>query len=224
MTAALPPTPGGVPDPGQGQSPLEGSCAGSPAPGDLVYFLHIPKTSGTSLSNFLLQIGGPDGATPVLLWDHLATGAYQVTEKTRFLTGHFGGLLPLWLKRWPRIITMLREPVARAVSHINEVQRNDQHPLHPLAAGLSILRYCQHPVLRKSIENLQARYLASLSFSLALLPKVRARPDERPWGSISLQFEDALYALDREAGLLDAAVRALVAVDAVGLCEAHGPS
>ncbi len=224
MATELPPTPGDVPRLGQSQSPLGSPGAGSPAPGDLVYFLHIPKTSGTSLSNFLQQIGGPEGASPVLLWDHLVTGAYSVSEKTRFITGHFGGLLPLWLKRWPKIITMLRDPVARAVSHINEVQRTELHPLHHLAAGLSILRYCEHPVLRRSINNLQSRYLASLSFSLALMPQPHDRTGERGWGSISIQFEDALYALERETGLLDAAVRALAAIDAVGICEAHGPS
>jgi hypothetical protein len=225
MAAELPPAPGGVPGPGQDQVTRRAAAGeGSPAAADLVYFLHIPKTSGISLQHFLLQIGGPENVSPSLLWDHLVTGTYQVSEQTRFLTGHFGGLLPLWLKRWPRILTMLREPLARAVSHINHIQREEQHPLHALAAGLSVLQYCEHPVLRRTIDNLQARYLASLSFSLALLPKPGQQAGGQAWGSVSVQFEEALSALDRETGLLDAALRALAAVDAFGLCEAHGAS
>ena len=33
-----------------------------------------------------------------------------------------------------------------------------------------------------------------------------------------------MHSLDKETGLLDAAVRALNAIDAVGICEAHGTS
>ena len=54
------------------------------------------------------------------------------------------------------------------------------------------------------------------------------RPPEcrshEPYGSVSVSFENALYSLDKETGLLDGAVRALNAIDAVGICEAHGTS
>ena len=114
---------------------------------DLVYFLHIPKTSGTSLHQSFLRVYGPEAASPNLLWDDLVNGTYQLSERPRIITGHFGGFLPLWLKRWPRIVTMLRDPLARALSHINHVQRDQEHPLHPLSAGLTVGQYCEHPVL-----------------------------------------------------------------------------
>src|SRR5436305_11580454 len=91
----------------------------APAGRDLVYFLHIPKTSGSSLWRFLQRAVGPDAATPPLLWRQLVSGQYRIPARTRVITGHFGGLLPLWLRRWPRIITLLREPLARALSHVN---------------------------------------------------------------------------------------------------------
>lgn len=191
---------------------------------DLVYFLHIPKTSGVSLHDFLLQVGGPDATSPPLLWDHLISGKYELTTTTRYLIGHFGGLLPLWLKRWPRIITMLREPRARALSHINHVQRDAAHPLHRYAAGLSIAQYCAQPQLRETIDNLQSRYLASLCFSEALVPRAAGCPEDQIWGSWSIRFEDALHALDRETGLRDEAMHALDRLDAVGICELHGLS
>ncbi len=191
---------------------------------DLVYFLHIPKTSGTSLHQSLLRACGPEAVSPCLLWDDLVNGTYQLSEQTRILTGHFGGFLPLWLKRWPRIITILRNPLARALSHINHVQREQGHPLHPLSVGLTVCQYCEHPVLRRTVDNIQSRYLASLDFALALMPRRPERAGHAPYGSISVAFENALHSLDKESGLLDAAVRAVNAIDTVGICEAHGTS
>lgn len=138
---------------------------------DLVYFLHIPKTSGTSLRQSFLQVYGPEVASPNLLWDDLVNGTYQLSERPRIITGHLGGFLPLWLKRWPRIVTILRDPLARALSHINHVQRDQRHPLHPLSAGLTVGQYCEHPVLRRTVDNFQSRYLASLDFALVLMPR-----------------------------------------------------
>ena len=169
----------------------------------------------------MLRACGPEAVSPCLLWDDLVNGTYQLSEQTRILTGHFGGFLPLWLKRWPRIITILRNPLARALSHINHVQREQGHPLHALSAGLSVREYCEHPVLSRTVDNLQSRYLASLDFTLALMPR---RPESAAYGSVSVSFENALHSLDKESGLLDAAVRAVNAIDTVGICEAHGTS
>jgi Galactose-3-O-sulfotransferase len=47
---------------------------------------------------------------------------------------------------------------------------------------------------------------------------------QEPHGSVSINVENALHALDKESGLLDGAVRALVAIDVVGICEAHSAS
>jgi len=119
---------------------------------------------------------------------------------------------------------MLRDPVARALSHINHVQRDATHLLHLQATGLSVREYCGHPALRKTIENFQSRYLASLSFSRALIPPPADHAAGWAFGDRAIQFENALYSLDRTTGLFDEAVRSLTIVDAVGLCEAHGPS
>ena len=190
-------------------------------PAELIYFLHIPKTSGTSLAEILLEVGGPGAVVPPVLWDHLITGAYVVSESTRIITGHLAGLFPLWLRRWPRIITMLREPRARALSHINHVQREPSHPWFAEGSKLSVEQYCNHPVFRRSVDNLQARHLASLQFSLALLPDSPDRSAVKPSETVGLAFNRALFSLDRMTGLYDAAVHALRSIECVGITEAH---
>jgi hypothetical protein len=119
---------------------------------------------------------------------------------------------------------MLRDPVARALSHINHVQRDLGHPLYPLAAGVSVAEYCERPVLRKTVDNFQSRYLASLDFALALSPGPAVSSGCEPYRSVSVRFENSLFSLDKETGLLEGALRALDAVEAVGICEAHRAS
>ena len=67
-----------------------------------------------------------------------------------------GGCFPLWLRATPKIITMLREPLARTLSHINHVQRHDLHPDYEIARGLSVEAFCAHHDLGRTIDNLQS--------------------------------------------------------------------
>lgn len=191
---------------------------------DLLYFLHIPKTSGTSLQKALEQAYGRECVTPTQIWDHLVSGKHLITDRTRVIVGHFGGLLPLWLNRWPRIITMLRDPIERALSHINHIQRSTGHPLHAHSVGLNVLEYCRHPVLIKTVSDFQARYLAVISFAAALVPGFHTRYDLPPGARSAIQFEEALYSLENEIGLYDSANEAISRIDAVGICEAHTAS
>ena len=94
----------------------------------------------------------------------------------------------------------------------------------PLAVGLTVGQYCEHPVLRRTVDNCPV--------PLPGLARLRPGPDAEaprapghgPYGSVSVGFENALHSLDKETGLLDEAVRALNAIDAVGICEGHGTS
>jgi tetratricopeptide (TPR) repeat protein len=182
----------------------------------LIYFLHIPKTAGTSFYRFLVSAFGEARVSPQMLWDALP--AYSSAAKNwKVWSGHFGGLLPFILRSWPRIITLLRDPTDRTLSHINHVQRDAGHPLHPYAQGLSILDYCRHPKLRRSVSNYQARFLASLSFALAIFKT----PRDAARATSALAFEDALFSLDQQYDLLESAIRAMSEMDMVGIAEAH---
>jgi hypothetical protein len=43
---------------------------------ELVYFLHIPTTSGTSLHHSFQRVCGSGAVCPQLLWDDLVDGTY----------------------------------------------------------------------------------------------------------------------------------------------------
>jgi hypothetical protein len=187
---------------------------------ELVYFLHIPKTAGTSMHRVLATIFGPERCTAPLLWDQLLERGPDWDAGLRCVIGHFGGLLPLYAGRRPlRLITMLREPVARALSHINHVQRDPNHPYHAMAQGLAIAEYCHHPMLRKTVENYQAHYLASLACpqALGLVPGVED-------ASRSVAFEEALYATSTREELERTSLKSLDAFAAVGICERFADS
>lgn len=195
------------------------------APEELVYFLHIPKTAGASMHKYLEHAFGPEHVSRPLLWDDIIhEQPDRVRDRWRVIVGHFGGLLPLWLGSWPQVITVLRDPLARALSHINHVKRDELHPLQHLAADLSIVEYCEHPQLSKTINNLQSRYLASLSFSSALAPEPAECGMTRPPGSVSVRFEDALFSLDEGVDLRKCAMEALDKMTFVGICEEFAAS
>jgi hypothetical protein len=184
---------------------------------DLIYFLHIPKTSGASFHGFLVDVFGEAYVSPrILIWDDLADFS-DVSKKWKVFVGHFGGFLPFMLPSWPRIVTLLRDPVSRTISHINHVQRDARHPLHPYAEHLTVVEYCRHPKLRHTVENYQSRFLASLSIAQAIL-KVEKNVVRAP---SSLAFEASLYALDRGGDLLESALAIASEIDMVGIAEWH---
>lgn len=184
-----------------------------------VYFLHIPKAAGSSTTRFFHDSYDGSVICPHHLWDGLATADPSELRGWRVYCGHFGGLLPLWLRAWPRTVTVLRDPVWRTISHIKHVRRDRGHPLHELATGKTVREYCSHPVLRKSVENFQSRYLASLCWAQAILTTPRSELAVQ--GQISVGFESGLFALDRGPQLLQYAIRALESLDAVGIAEQH---
>ena len=91
-----------------------------------LFFVHIPKTSGSSVNRLLQQIYGPENtvthaeyALPALL------SGQEPTRQVDCVSGHV--LLSVWLAYRDtsayQLATVLRDPWARLVSHVNWLAR-----------------------------------------------------------------------------------------------------
>lgn len=119
-------------------------AAAAVPPGGLCLFVHVPKTAGTSLRAELADILQPDANIVV---DYTDTSrsfharmdeavdmflGYAEAEAPRFASGH---ILARHVNRiraarpGTRLVTFLRDPVARVVSDYR-YQRSPRHPVH----------------------------------------------------------------------------------------------
>jgi len=114
------------------------------------------------------------------------------------------------------MVTILRDPVDRALSHINHLQRKPYQLLR-CSKDMSVLEVCHHPKFRRALDNAQSRYLASLSFAQMLLRTNR----HHGTAAAPVGFLEAIFSMDSQYGLLDSAMRAMTEMDMVGITEAH---
>jgi hypothetical protein len=128
-----------------------------------LYFWHIPKTAGMSVWKWLEPHYSAEIVyRPHLLPDLLQSAAGAELRDKRLFRGHFVDA-PLQLVR-PRLttITLLREPVARSLSHLAHVERAPDHPQHDRVRsyGGDVDGLLSDPVLRRMLQDFQCRYLA----------------------------------------------------------------
>ncbi|MBF2078507.1 MAG: sulfotransferase family 2 domain-containing protein [Synechococcales cyanobacterium T60_A2020_003] len=140
------------------------------SPDDLLYFIHIPKTAGTTLITLLDSKFDVNEIFPAQLWKELAKIPPDEVGKYRLYRGHFGarGLEP-FLPKPPVCITMLRQPIPLSLSTYKFVMREPGTRVHSLAVGekMSFTDFIQHPKTRKRISNKQTR---NLSFKIKYPP------------------------------------------------------
>ncbi|NDV87839.1 hypothetical protein GTW51_14120 [Aurantimonas aggregata] len=170
-----------------------------------------------SASRFFQDSFPSEEQCPHKLWDDLVRT--EPDPRWRVYYGHCGGLLPVWLRSWPTTVSLLRDPTARTISLIKHVLRAKIHPLHQLAQGRTVAEYCLHPVLSRSVQNTQARFLSSLALSRQLVAQ-----DSTAHAAVQFAFSNSLYALDSPAALLETALTSMDALAAVGVAEKHDMS
>ena len=133
-----------------------------------LYFLHIPKTAGTSVSSMLaevalkadLQFRGP------YLLDDL--GKNPNWQESDILSGHLG--------RFPinydfEYFTIIRDPIERLYSYYSHVKRDPGHYFNDLLSreNMSFESWLMDSRTRNLNYNMQARYLSSM-------PKIGRKP------------------------------------------------
>jgi hypothetical protein len=125
------------------------------------YFLHIPKTAGTSLNQWLTDTGEFD-ICPEGLWSLLLKRDRQELLSHSMYCGHFYRPLAAYLGCRLTTFTFLRNPLERAVSHHRHVLRDPHHYFHDYAARLgSFEAFARDPITRPLVDNFQVRSLSA---------------------------------------------------------------
>jgi FkbM family methyltransferase len=146
----------------------------------LVYFLHVPKTGGVSLSTFLESLFTESelwSRGRGRIWSSLIQQPSEALKRLQLIDGHFGGYL---YKHYPlplRYFTFLRDPLWRAVSHFEHVRRDQAHYYHGLARELgSFGAYLRDERTQPTVVNFQLRSIGA-TFDPATIA-ARLTPDQ----------------------------------------------
>jgi Galactose-3-O-sulfotransferase len=127
-------------------------------------FLHVPKTAGTTL-RATLRFKYP--AETVTLHDLTDPGAamaripLEVRRSARVITGHLPYGVHRHIPQDCDYVTVLRHPVARAVSEYHYIRSHPGHRFHDelVSGDLSLAEFIEHP--RGVKDNLQVRMMAA---------------------------------------------------------------
>lgn len=180
------------------------------------YFLHIPKTAGTSTNRFLDSLSPRLGAG---LWDQLIELERRGAPiSAALISGHFHMHLEPFVGKKLKRFTILRDPIARTISHYLHVKRAPEHPYYKIVQSLSLLEFCTHPKTRHMVSNYQARYLVNFGIDPRLAGALCTHEELS-----TFQLQDLLERLTLDAvpnGLLLSAAEAnLASFAAIGVVD-----
>ncbi|NUQ05112.1 MAG: sulfotransferase family 2 domain-containing protein [Anaerolineae bacterium] len=135
---------------------------------DCLFFIHIPKTAGTSVIDFLDRHYSADEIAPAMLPEQLVLIPQGEIEKYRLLRGHFGYKYRMLLPKNTKTITILRDPIERIISYYYYLRRESARlprnrvPEHVrVATSLSLEEFASSKELYFLTSNCQVSTLIS---------------------------------------------------------------
>lgn len=188
-------------------------------------FLHIPKCGGTTLRS-ILNRAVPEGRRfrvgSDIAGSRMALATLPDSQRlhTDLLYGHLSyGWHELLFPRQARYFTILREPVARIVSHYNYVRSHEWHYLHsPVVDGrMTVTDYVESGITTE-VNNGQVRQISGVE-DIVQAPYGASRVGygvdhscllEQAWENIEChfllvglleRFDDSVRRLQRVTGL-----------------------
>jgi hypothetical protein len=131
-----------------------------------VVFVHIMKTAGTTISNWVERhYGRSDVLTGAAVWPEFLQFPLSVVLQKRFIRGHFGNYITKILPPpHYRYMTLLRNPAERALSHYFHFKRVADDVRHELVKNddFTLDDYMTHPLTRSFAANFQVANLSLL--------------------------------------------------------------
>jgi len=94
---------------------------GTPRPrgGQSWFFLHIPKTGGTSFQSILDQWFPIENTCPAHTWEQLFEKPLSSLQRYQLVSGHFTNFIEPLLKPQTNWMTFVRDPIERALSQLH---------------------------------------------------------------------------------------------------------
>ncbi len=141
-----------------------------------LYFLHIPKTAGTSVRHWLMDRFAHDDLLPCDVIEELEKRAPEEFPKYRLISGHFGWNIEKYYPEPLNVVTWLRNPIKRLRSNFAYIRENVDY-LSQIAANLGChnwieyyqlcVSHADHEILEDPnylgfSDNLQTRYLSGI--------------------------------------------------------------
>ena len=94
---------------------------------NILYFLHIPKTAGTSLNNLIKSKYDKNKVYPFATYHQVYTNRKLNLDNFDIIAGHFTYSYIQNITRPVNVITVLRHPVSRVISAYNHFMREPVH-------------------------------------------------------------------------------------------------
>jgi hypothetical protein len=141
-----------------------------------LYFLHIPKTAGTSLRFWLHDLFAKNDLLPCHILEEVDRLDRETVNNHRFFSGHFGWQILDYLDRPVPTLTWLRDPLKRVISNYN-YSRDNHDELVRIAIENGRMDWVDSYNQRRSVslgdlvsdpkyvgysDNLQTRYLSGV--------------------------------------------------------------
>lgn len=130
-------------------------------PDDTLYFLHIHKTAGSSLREYILSKFPVDRICN-LRWElpFLIDAPREKLDHWRAFCGHYGYYLEKILGRPVQHVTMLRDPVERTISAFYDQRWREDLWLHDHIKDMTLEDYVFDQIGTREVMNFQTRTMA----------------------------------------------------------------
>lgn len=173
-------------------------------PEDVMYFCHIPKTAGMTFRTIVEDYFSCKEVCPATLNAHITKIPQAQLETYRLFRGHLvfvdlPGMLP---QRNFVNVTMLRDPIARVISHYEYIRRTPGDPHHEAVSDMTLEEFSQKLTVGKVGKNIQTFYIAKTQkFNLEklspqeVLEIAKEGLDRYAFVGILERFQDSLFLL-----------------------------